>query len=140
MGVLGDLERAEVLDPLDRYVEAHVHGGVRVPQDVEAVVVDPSFDDGAATTVADDIGLAVETHPGYAATADQIEAHPGYRGPQVAALARRLVGTAPLTPAGIGAARALDRVEQRELKQLWHCLARYGRAWPSEAVTAWDSP
>ncbi|GMA25727.1 hypothetical protein GCM10025864_34860 [Luteimicrobium album] len=95
MGVLRDLERAEVLDPLDHDVEAHAHGGIRVPEDVEAVVVDPSFDDEAALALAGGAGLPVATHPGYAATADEIGAHPDYRGPQVAALARRLVGPGP---------------------------------------------
>jgi hypothetical protein len=30
-------------DPLDHYVEAHVHGPVLLAQDVEAIVLDPSY-------------------------------------------------------------------------------------------------
>ncbi|MEL7337212.1 MAG: DUF3626 domain-containing protein, partial [Planctomycetota bacterium] len=31
------------MDPLDLYVEAHVHGPLRMANDVEAIVLDPSF-------------------------------------------------------------------------------------------------
>lgn len=30
-------------DPLDRYIEAHVHGGVAVPEDAEVLVLDPCY-------------------------------------------------------------------------------------------------
>lgn len=37
------LARRSELDPLDRYVEAHVHGQVSIARDVEAVVLDPCY-------------------------------------------------------------------------------------------------
>ena len=53
------------LDDLDEYVEAQVHGGVRVADDVEAVVLDPCFRDGPVHEAADRLGCAVEWHPGF---------------------------------------------------------------------------
>lgn len=79
-----------VRDRLDHYIEAHIHGGVRVPEDVEVLVIDPSFDDHTVLETADRCGLAVETHPGYVAEVAEIAAHPEYRGQDVVDLARRI--------------------------------------------------
>ena len=42
---LAEMASANVLglDPLDDYIEAHVHGDLRVDEDVEAIVLDPCF-------------------------------------------------------------------------------------------------
>lgn len=115
-------------DPLDDYVEAHVHGPLLIARDVEALVLDPSFRGPAVP------GVPVERHAGFALrrsdfTRPEIVA---YRGPDVAAagaeLAARSGGT--LDPAGIGAAAwAGERaggVDGQTLKRVWHCLARFG--------------
>jgi hypothetical protein len=128
-GLLEPLASADMDDPLDRYVEVQVHGGVRVPDDVEAVVVDPSFEDPEVLELAERHGVRVERHPGYRATVGEIEAHRHYRGQDVAAMAAVVAGGETLTPASIGRARAAGVLDPHHLKQLWHCLARYGRAW-----------
>lgn len=110
-------------DPLNDYVEAHVHGGVTLTDDVEAVVVDPS-DLETSWDVLDRWGVAVETHPGYRVTVDGIDE--AYRGPVPVALARELGGD--LTPARLGAAERSGRHDPQAVKWLWHCLARFGRA------------
>jgi hypothetical protein len=38
-----ELAEADDRDPLDDYIEAQVHGPVRLDADVEALVLDPSF-------------------------------------------------------------------------------------------------
>ncbi|MHA7985902.1 DUF3626 domain-containing protein [Rathayibacter sp. CAU 1779] len=132
LGLIEYFAAASVDDPLDHYIEAHVHGGVRVPDDAEAVVVDPSFDDDAALRLAEQCGLTVERHTGYLATAEQIGEHPAYRGRDVAELASAVADGGVLTPAMIGRARVREDLDQQRLKRLWHCLARYGRSWPSD--------
>lgn len=113
-------------DPLDDYVEAHVHGPLRLDADVDAVVLDPS-DLAARPDLVEQVdaaGPAVETHPGFSATVDDLD--PGYRGEVPLALARELGGV--LTPARLAAARRTGAHDPQAVKWLWHCLARFGRA------------
>lgn len=109
-------------DPLNDYVEAHVHGAVLVPRDVEAVVVDPSDVDAHAPAFAA-LGCPVMTHDGYRVRADEIDV--AYRGEVPVALARRLGGE--ITPARLGAAQRSGDHDPQAVKWLWHCLARFGR-------------
>ncbi len=122
-----------VRDRLDHYIEAHVHGGVRVPEDVEVLVIDPSFDDHAVLETADRCGLAVEPHPGYVAEVAEIAAHPDYRGQEVADLAHRVAevmgNSAQLRPIDIARARRAWDLDGQQIKKVWHCLARFGRTW-----------
>ena len=54
-------ENALTLDPvLDNYIEAHVHGPLSIEQDVEAVVLDPSYRDTAIEKSAQQLGCNVE--------------------------------------------------------------------------------
>ncbi len=111
------------LDDLDRYVEAHVHGGVRLDTDVEALVLDPCFRDGPVHAAADRLGCAVEWHPGFrVATAGLPD---DYRGPEVTALARSLGDV--LVPSVIGDAARAGGHDPQALKRVWHLLARFGR-------------
>lgn len=120
-------------DILDYYVEAHVHGGVRVPEDVEAIVLDPSFDDESLLHAARRSGITVETHPGYRVDVGQIAAHPEYRGPEIVEVAKRIASSIAhsnrLSPVDVGRARRCPRFDAQQVKQVWHCLARFGRRW-----------
>lgn len=109
-------------DPLNDYVEAHVHRRLDVQRDVEALVLDPS-DREAHAGILDQLGCPVLVHPGYRATADVID--PEYRGPVPVELARRLGGQ--ITPARLAAASRSGNHDPQAVKWLWHCLARYGR-------------
>ncbi len=109
-------------DPLNDYVEAHVHGGLDLVSDVEAVVVDPSDADEHATALAA-LGCPVETHPGYEVTADAIDRD--YRSDVPVELARHLGGV--VTPARLAAAQRSGAHDPQAVKWLWHCLARFGR-------------
>jgi len=112
-------------DPLDDYVEAQVHGGLRLDRDVAAVVLDPCHADGLVRAAADALGVPVEVHGGYrVATADLPE---DYRGPAPLALARALGDH--LTPDAVAAARRTGAHDPQTVKQVWHLLARFGRAW-----------
>lgn len=125
--VLDALDAVQLDDPLDRYIEVHVHGGVRLEEDVEALVLDPSFRGGAIAETALRGGLAVEWHPGYALQPDGIARHADYRGPEIAATAIRVAAGRPLTPAMLGEARRAGSVDPQTAKRMWHLLAAFGR-------------
>lgn len=110
-------------DVLDDYVEAHVHGGVQLDADVEAVVLDPCFRGGRVETAAEGLGCAVEWHPGFRVASQGLD--PDYRGPEIAALAESLGPL--LTPAVLGAAARTGAHDPQALKRVWHLLARFGR-------------
>ncbi len=109
-------------DPLNDYVEAHVHGGLVLVRDVEALVLDPA-DRRAHAEALVHLGCPVEEHPGYSVTAGAID--PEYRGPVPVRLARQLGGV--ITPARLAAASRTSNHDPQAIKWLWHCLARFGR-------------
>lgn len=117
------------LDDLDDYVEAHVHGSVRFDTDVEAIVLDPAHRGTRVEDAANRLGCTVEFHPGF--RADPATFDPDYRGAHVVQLARSLTEDGPtpvLTPPEIGAARRIGEHDPQTVKQVWHCLARFGRS------------
>jgi hypothetical protein len=120
-------------DPLDDYVEAHVHGVVALATDVEALVLDPSF---RGTEVEDDarawerLGVAVEWHDGWALPVDELRAHPDYRGPEFVELGESVAVDGVLTPRVVGDAVRTGRHDPQHLKRVWHLVARFGRLSP----------
>ena len=113
-------------DPLNDYVEAHVHGGVLLDRDVEAVVVDPT-DAVEHSRALDLLPCAVEVHQGFRVDAEGIDAT--YRSDVPVDLARRLGGE--VTPARLAAAQRSGEHDPQAVKWLWHCLARFGRSAPA---------
>lgn len=112
------------VDVLDRYVEAHIHGGIRFTEDVEVIVLDPCFRGTAIEASAARLGCRVEFHPGFRARSDALD--PAYRGTESVALAQSLA--ADLTPHVIGVAARSGRYDAQQIKKVWHLLARYGRS------------
>ncbi|MGI5521186.1 DUF3626 domain-containing protein [Micromonospora sp. CA-259024] len=131
---------------LDDYVEAQIHGTLDLAQDVEELVVDPSFA-GTPTgailkLIAERYGLPLRWHPGFVLAVDRID--PVFRGPEIPVLAARLHREfarpgEPVDAALIGRAAASVVAEPerwsdrgpvadtlQHLKQLWHVLVRYG--------------
>ncbi|GIJ44316.1 hypothetical protein Val02_12020 [Virgisporangium aliadipatigenens] len=111
---------AAVADPLDDYVEAHVHGPVRLDRDIEAVVLDPSYMDSEIPP-----GLPVEWHPGFRLPVEELVRHADYRGRRHVDLGVALAVDGVLTPKLIG--DAAGRHDPQDLKRVWHLLARFGR-------------
>ena len=107
--------------------KAHVHGRVLVPEDVEAVVMDPSFDDEPTLAAVEGLGIPLERHPGYSVAVADLREHPEYRGAETLAVAERIAEDGQLTPAVIGRARQRRLADPQTLKRVWHCLARFGR-------------
>lgn len=131
---------------LDDYVEAQIHGPLDLAQDVEELVVDPSFagtPTGATLeSIARRYGLPLRWHPGFALTVDRVDAE--FRGPAIPVLAARLHREfarpgEPVDAAliGRGAVSVVTEPERwadrgpiadtlQHLKQLWHVLVRFG--------------
>ncbi len=127
MGLLAHADAAgPTEDPLDDYVEAQVHGGLRLDRDVEAVVLDPCFRGTGVAEAAARLACAVEWHRGYALPVETLRAHPDYRGAAVVALGEALAVDGRLDAGVIGGARATGLCEEQTLKRLWHCVARFG--------------
>ncbi len=129
MGLVELLEARPPEDYLDRYVEAHVHGAVSIGADVEALVLDPSYRGTQVERLANQLGCAVEWHPGYQVGLEVLRAHPEYRGAAIVQVAERVARAGSLTPQLLGEARADGGYDPQDLKRVWHCLARFGRAW-----------
>lgn len=108
-------------DDLDEYVEAHVHGDVRLDADVDAVVLDPSFSGTRVEEAAQRLGCSIEYHAGFRANPADFDA--AYRGPHIVDLARQL--GPELTPELLS--HAAGSYPSQSIKQVWHCLARFGR-------------
>lgn len=138
----GPARRAEHGRRLDEYVEAQVHGPIRLSSDVVAVTADPSFratrTEESLTALAQRYGLSLRWHDGFYLPADNVPAD--FRGPAVPLLAARIAdewGDADLHAARLGeVARDVvsrpprwgDPVEAlQRVKQLWHVLVAHGR-------------
>jgi len=126
---------------LDGYIEAQVHGGVSLRDDIDAIVLDPCFRD--TTTEAHlanacaEFDIALSWHNGSALAADCFPTD--FRGPAIRPLAQRIApANGIVTAATIGrSAREIaysppspfgdapDSPLQLH-KKLWHCLLRFG--------------
>src|SRR5690242_3772405 len=73
-------------DPLDDYIEAHVHGAVRLDRDVEAIVLDPCFRRTDVEAAANRLPCPAQWHPGFRISVAELRAHPTYRGARSVAL------------------------------------------------------
>ncbi len=105
--------RGDQPDPLDDYIEAHVHGPVLLARDVQALVLDPSFRGGAVEALACRLPCAVEWHLGSCLEVDALRQHPDYRGAEIIALGLQIARHGVLTPATIGGAQASEPGRRR---------------------------
>lgn len=115
-------------DPLDDYVEAHIHGRVVPERDAEALVLDPCYRGTDVERDAARLGCPVEWHDGFALDIDTLRRHPEYRGPEHVTLGASLAVDGRLDPAILGAAARTGRYDDQALKRVWHLLARFGSA------------
>ncbi len=127
---------------LDGYVEIQVHGGVSLADDVEAIVLDPSFRgtdvEREISRAAERFGFDVAWHRGSELAVDAVP--DDFRGPTMPTLARAVAGADAIVHAraiGIAAAREVfedpnpagDSPETalQQLKYLWHTVLAHGR-------------
>jgi hypothetical protein len=117
---------ADRQDRLDDYVEAHVHGPLRLADDVEALVLDPCYRGLEVERQARRLPCPLEWHPGFRLPLADLPAHADYRGPEIVELGATLARDGWLDPACIGDAARGGRHDPQQLKKLWHVLARFG--------------
>lgn len=128
-GTVGSLVRiadGDDQDALDDYVEAQVHGPVRLDRDVAAVVLDPCYRSTAVEDAARRLPCALEWHAGFRLTVGELRALSGYRGPEIVASGASIAVAGRLDPGVLGEAAASGRYDPQVVKRVWHCLARFG--------------
>lgn len=126
-GLLDAVSNPPSDDPLDHYIEAHIHGPVIIARDAEALVLDPSYRGTEVEATAGRLGCPIEWHPGYRAGIAVIREHPDYRGVHIVRLAEQIAANGVLTPEIIGRARCEGTHDPQQVKKVWHYLARFGR-------------
>ncbi len=126
---------------LDHYIEAQVHGEIGLLDDVDALVVDPSFRETEIqqqlSELCDRYDIGLHWHGGSHLQVRDVPSD--FRGSAMPALAARVAPEGALTPAMIGTAtrNALRNPQEwdefgstadvlQSLKLLWHVLLRYG--------------
>lgn len=125
-GQLLELVEKTRLAPLDEYVEAHVHGGLNVDEDVESIVLDPCF---RGTRVEDDaalLGVPLTWHEGRVLPTGRLVDLEHFRGHEVVALARAWARAGRLDARLIGEAVRAQPVEPRLARHVWHLVAAFG--------------
>ncbi len=123
---LVDLAHADQRDELDDYVEAQVHGAVRLDRDVEALVLDSCYRGTDVESAARRLPCRLEWHPGFRLSVAELRRHPEYRGPRYVELGAAFAVEGYLTPRIIGDAVRTGCYQPQDLKRVWHYLARFG--------------
>ncbi|MFE3827080.1 DUF3626 domain-containing protein [Streptomyces sp. NPDC059092] len=121
-----ELAEADKQDALDDYIEAQVHGPVRLSRDVEAVVLDPCYRGTAVETSARRLPCPVEWHPGFSLAVEELRCHPDYRGPEYIDLGTEIATAGRIDPRAVGEAARAGRHDEQALKRVWHYVARFG--------------
>jgi hypothetical protein len=120
-------------DLLDDYVEAQVHGTIALPDDVDAIVLDPCYRGTPVADAAHALGVTVEWHQGFRLHVDELATRPGFRGPEIVDVAREVaVGHATdgwLDARVIGQAVQAGERHPQDLKKVWHHVVRWGYVW-----------
>jgi len=126
---------------LNHYIEAQIHGEIRLDRDVEALVSDPSFDRVEVGKMLDTIcsqnGIRRFRHRGFRLSVKNVPVN--FRGLYMPSLAKRIALDGYVDASLIGEAvmdlylnpdswrdRGEAKTILQELKLLWHCLVKYG--------------
>ncbi|EGA68979.1 hypothetical protein VISI1226_06728 [Vibrio sinaloensis DSM 21326] len=115
-------------DQLDDYIEAHIHGKVSISEDVECLVLDPSYRDTEIETHALKLNLPIKWHQGFQLSLTTMQRFADYRGRKFVQLAEKLAENGSLNPRLLGLAVTELNYDQQDIKKVWHYLARFGYA------------
>jgi len=121
-----ELAVATDVDRLDDYIEAHVHGPIRLRDDVEALVLDPCFRGTEVEGRARSLPCAVEWHDGFRLSTTELRRHPDYRGQEFVDLGLQIARDGSLDARVIGEAADSGSYDEQALKRVWHYVARFG--------------
>ncbi|WP_242269206.1 DUF3626 domain-containing protein [Bacillus cereus group sp. BfR-BA-01352] len=137
-----DLVNKESARNLNHYIEAQVHGDISLKEDVEVLVVDPSFKGTDVGRTLEEICLKYSIdlywHIGFVLPVDEVPMD--FRGSKMPSLARRIGRNHCIDANIIGSAvvdlkrnplswsdRGTYEEVLQELKLLWHVLVRFGK-------------
>ena len=126
------LARESPRDLLDDYIEAQVHGPVRLDRDVEAIVLDPAYRGTDIERLAGTLPCSVEWHAGFQVRVEVLQRQPEYRGREFVDLGVALARNGWLNPRLLGDAFRAGTFDEQALKRVWHYIARFGA--PEEDV------
>ncbi|MFD7442230.1 DUF3626 domain-containing protein [Streptomyces sp. NPDC059909] len=129
-----ELALADSQDDLDDYIEAQVHGPVRLDRDVEALALDPRYQGTAVEDTALRLPCPVEWHPGFGLTVEELRLHPGYRGQEYVDLGTQIAVDGRLDPRVLGEAARTGRFDPQGIKRVWHYVARFGAQQSAESA------
>jgi len=113
-------------DPLDKYIEAHIHGDILIHQDIECLVLDPSYKNGEVENLAAKLPFPVKWHAGFQLNIEVLADKDYYRGKRYTDIARAISKFGFIDPYIIGYALNTRGYEEQELKKVWHYLACFG--------------
>ena len=91
-------------------------------------MLDPCYRDTAHADSAGSLGVPVEWHEGRALDLGTLERNADYRDPPAVELARSIARDGMLDARIIGDAARTGRHHPQAVKQVWHQVARFGRA------------
>lgn len=113
-------------DPLDKYIEAHVHGDILIHQDIECLVLDPSFKNSEVENLASKLPFPLQWHAGFQLNIEALAGKDYFRGKKYTDIARAISEHGCIDPCIIGCALNRGSYEEQELKKVWHYLACFG--------------
>lgn len=133
IGKLIALAKTTDLDILDSYIEAHIHGGIQLESDVDALVLDPSFQGTEIEEFASHLPCRLEWHQGFAVEVSELWQHETYRGREIVELAHALApDNGILRPSDLSLAHTQGTYHPQSLKKVWHYLARFSTNHPQQ--------
>ncbi|MGL6213535.1 DUF3626 domain-containing protein [Billgrantia desiderata] len=126
VGHLIEMADADETDLLDNYIEAHIHGVIAIHEDIQALVLDPSYKHTEVEELAGKLPFETMWHSGFRLSTETMARHPDYRGHEIVRVGEEVAVDDWLTPKIIGQA-VNERIEDaQKLKKVWHYLARFG--------------
>ena len=123
---VADYSEGSTRDPLDDYIEAHIHGPVVVSRDIEALVLDPCYRGTEVEEAAKKLPCPIEWHAGYRLSVDVMKQYPHYRGQQFVDLGSVLARDSYIDPLIVGEAVRVPHNDPQDIKKVWHYLAHFG--------------
>ncbi len=111
---------------LDDYIEAHIHGELKLIEDVESLVLDPIFKATDVEQYARELGVPILWHEGFELSIETMSFYPDYRGAQFVELAKQLATDGMINARALGHAVVHDGYDEQDVKKVWHYLARFG--------------
>lgn len=129
-GLIVKANNTPPIDPLDDYIEAHIHGPISLANDVQNLVLDPIYCSTSIEAQASRLNIPILWHAGYELDLDTMRLFPDYRGAKFIELAQTLAKNGVINSKLIGQAMTERRYDSQDLKKVWHYLARFSYKTP----------